>query len=81
MTAPVRKIAKQIRGGDLIRIMWKPADKIRGRCLDPDCDWTPVGDQIHNISRECMRHTRKYGHDTRTAVVEIVQYQAPRTTP
>jgi hypothetical protein len=74
--APGSKIAKLIRAGDLIRIMWHPPGKSRGRCLDPECTWPgPVGTTPHNISRECMRHTRKTGHGTRFATLELAEYR------
>lgn len=77
---PGRKIARLTRAGDLIRVMWKVPGKARGRCLDPECGWSPAGVTPHNISRECMRHTRRTGHRTRFATVEVVEYR-PQTAP
>lgn len=73
--APARKKAVRIRGGDLIRVMWKAPGRSQGRCTDSECGWTPVGTAPNNISRECLRHTRKTGHVTRFATVEVVEYR------
>lgn len=68
---------RRVRGGDLLRAVRKVPGKARGMCTDPECSWPgPVGTTPHNISRECMRHTRKTGHRTRFAVVEVVEYRA-----
>ena len=75
MTERLGKVARLIRGGDLIRVMWKVPGKAGGRCLEEDCPWAPVGTTPLNIGRECMRHTRKTGHRTRFAVVEVVEYR------
>lgn len=75
MTERPGKTAKIIRGGDLIRVMWKVPGKAAGRCLDTDCTWAPAGQTPLNIGRECMKHTRKTGHVTRFAVLEIVEYR------
>jgi hypothetical protein len=70
---PGRKVIRRIRGGDLLRVMWKPPGKAQGRCLA--CDLAPVGTTQHNLSRELMRHTRRTGHVTRFAAVEVVEYR------
>ena len=73
---PGRWDIRRIRGGDLIRAVRKAPGKTRGKCLDPACDWPgPAGMTLHNISRELMRHTRRTGHRTRLATVEIVEYR------
>lgn len=77
---PGRWIVKRIRGGDLYRAVRTVPGKARGRCMDGDCGWPgPVGTTVHNIGRELMRHTRKTGHVTRIATVEVVEYRPGET--
>lgn len=74
--APGRWVVRRIRGGDLDRAVRTVPGKSGGRCTDPRCDWPgPAGITPHNISRELMRHTRKTGHRTRFAVLEVVEYR------
>lgn len=73
---PGQWVVKLIRGGDLYRAVRSVPGKTSGKCTSPDCGWPgPAGTTPHNISRELMRHTRKTGHRTRFATVEVVEYR------
>lgn len=68
-----KKKAALLRGGDLIRIMWKMPNT-RGKCLS--CEWTSrEGSIVSNLGREAIRHTRKTGHTTRIAYTEVIEYR------
>jgi hypothetical protein len=69
-----RKRAAPVRGGDLVRVAWKPPGKASCRCLS--CGWAPAaGIGYANVAREARAHTRQTGHVTRFAAVEVVEYR------
>lgn len=73
MTAKTNaKKAKPVRKGDLIRTMWKLHERTRGRCRQ--CEWCCNGIPMIYALRAARKHTRMYGHITRIAFIEIIEY-------